>query len=51
MTETNQSKEAENQELREIMPFLKDWNQFYLIVLGELVLTIILLFAFSRFFA
>ncbi|MEM9936255.1 MAG: hypothetical protein AAF824_21705 [Bacteroidota bacterium] len=49
--ETNQNKEAEDQELRGIMPFLTGWNQFYLIVLGELVLTIILFYAFSRFFA
>lgn len=41
----------ENQELRELIPFMKNWKTFYAIVLGELVVLIVVFYFFSRAFS
>ncbi len=47
----NQEHQDEHDELRKLLPWAKSWNQLYLWVLGELVLTIGLLYLFSKAFA
>lgn len=47
MTESEQ----EQEELRQLMPFMKSWKMFYFLVLGELALLILLFYLFSRYFA
>lgn len=42
--------EDPNEELRKIVPFIKSWNTFYALVLGELVVLILLFYAFSKAF-
>ncbi|MDX2246420.1 MAG: hypothetical protein SF052_06580 [Bacteroidia bacterium] len=45
MTETDP-----NEELRKMIPFIKNWNTFYALVLGELAVLILLFYAFSKAF-
>ncbi|MEZ4775010.1 MAG: hypothetical protein R3D00_17635 [Bacteroidia bacterium] len=40
--------EDPNEELRKIVPFIKNWNTFYALVLGELVVLIGLFYWFSK---
>ncbi|MDX1909563.1 MAG: hypothetical protein SF053_21165 [Bacteroidia bacterium] len=38
------------EELRQLFPLARTWRQMYLFVLGELALTILLLYLFSQAF-
>ena len=38
------------QELRDVLPFIKSWRQLYLVVIGELILLILLFYLFSNSF-
>ena len=43
--------EAENEELRRVIPFFSTWKQLYAFVLIELAVLIVLFYLFSRAFA
>lgn len=43
--------DSQDEELRQVFPFVKSWKALYAFVLGELFVLIILFYLFSQYFS
>jgi len=51
MKEEPTSSQEEQEELKQIFPFVKSWRQLYILVLTELAVLIVLFYIFSKIYS